>query len=1250
MPPRRVLGPGGRRTLGPGGKKTGGGGGAGGGGSSDAVGAARERGRVVALKKGEKYGFIKREAPAERGERPLYFRFEDCDCDASRLRENDDVTFAASDAPDDGKFGKRAFHVELDLVRTTEADPGRYGHVDSVLASLRVHDGAAVERNGSRLGACDVTEATRWAVGLADRGADGVVLRQDEVLDALRRDDWPLVGVAAFLRALADPELVELAQAGAGPVYDACLASPLLLSPKMARALLLKAGTEKRPPKGKPPGKKQGASPDDAAAVGAVAGVVSACLDRDRSAYVALADLLLALEDLVADRRRDKAPAWRDALGMAKRVVDRGASLRADAARLDDAAGGDDYRYLKLFPSRDDVLGDGCDDLAPNQVSGSQTAECYVRTHFKLLRADFVGPLRDGVRAARRGEASRDVDVYRDARLVGVSPSRSGLLSVLECDATREPWRKTRWSRAGDAMNKSRLMGGGLVVVVDAATLGDRAWTCGVVAETRCDKGKLRVHARLDDDGEALAFGGAYAVIDCCATYFEAYRWVLASLQSLDLEAFSSNGLLRTLLELPKTSPHPTYLRKGQAYDLRVDGAAARVEDVLDDASWPATLGTLDASQLDALKHGLTRSLAVVQGPPGTGKTHVGLAIARHLLLNGAGARGKPLLVVCYTNHALDAFLEGVLEFEPNVIRVGGRSKSEKLADHNLRDKAAELRELDKKCSDGSMFGAVHVRARRSLLARLRELEETAARLAEDAKEAATRGPGVDDLEDLATPRQLRSLYGRPVDGCVFEAWLGVAPEALLGAPKNKAEPRADAGADGDAPLKDDPDALNAAAVRADEREDGPDGKPDRRAERVFRVASPPALAPRYAARAPRRDAGDRDDVWALPTPERRLLFLQWAAALYDDAVGGLASVRDRLDRSRRELDRLDRDVDAEALRGARVIGLTTTAVAKRRELLAVVEPEVVVVEEAAEVLEAHVLAALGRHTRQLVLIGDHEQLRPGTAVFRLATRYNLDVSLFERLVKNGVDHVTLASQRRMRPNISRLVRSIYPHLADHPSTADLPLVRGVARNVFFLDHAMAEQGDASKSNAGEAALVARLAEYLVLGAPRYGADRVTVLATYVAQVGLLKRSLAARGLDDVRVSSVDNFQGEENDVILLSLVRNDGRGANATKRDRGGATVGFLAVSNRACVSLTRARSGLFVFGNASLLGAKSDLWRSILADLRASGDVGPALPLKPGFRDGDDAVVKVAKDRDFDGLRGGAPTPPPPPPPGFA
>ena len=80
---------------------------------------------------------------------------------------------------------------------------------------------------------------------------------------------------------------------------------------------------------------------------------------------------------------------------------------------------------------------------------------------------------------------------------------------------------------------------------------------------------------------------------------------------------------------------------------------------------------------------------------------------------------------------------------------------------------------------------------------------------------------------------------------------------------------------------------------------------------------------------------------------------------------------------------------------------------------------------------------------------------------------------------------------------------------------------------------------------------------------------------------------MEAAGLPNVRVSSVDNFQGEENDVILLSLVRNDGKGDDARRRG-GEGTIGFLSTSNRVCVALTRARNGLFVFGNAGLLSAK--------------------------------------------------------------
>lgn len=59
-----------------------------------------------------------------------------------------------------------------------------------------------------------------------------------------------------------------------------------------------------------------------------------------------------------------------------------------------------------------------------------------------------------------------------------------------------------------------------------------------------------------------------------------------------------------------------------------------------------------------------------------------------------------------------------------------------------------------------------------------------------------------------------------------------------------------------------------------------------------------------------------------------------------------------------------------------------------------------------------------------------------------------------------------------------------------------------------------------------------------------------------------------------VRISTVDNYQGEENDIILLSLVRSN-------NFDQ----IGFLKTSNRICVALSRARNGLYIFGNKTCL-----------------------------------------------------------------
>ena len=216
------------------------------------------------------------------------------------------------------------------------------------------------------------------------------------------------------------------------------------------------------------------------------------------------------------------------------------------------------------------------------------------------------------------------------------------------------------------------------------------------------------------------------------------------------------------------------------------------------------------------------------------------------------------------------------------------------------------------------------------------------------------------------------------------------------------------------------------------------------------------------------------------PLLQRRRAGAAWGAAIHRQRTNQLRSCAARAERTRREMERADRAVNAEVLRAAKVVGLTTTSVAKRRDLLRLIGAEVLVCEEAAEVLEAHVLAAVSATTKHVVLIGDHEQLRPGTAVYKLATDYNLDVSLFERLVKNGVQSTMLETQRRMKPNISRFVKEIYPNLRDHLDAG--PAVDPPASRRTSSSSASERRGPGERLEAepGRAKLVTTFCRYLV--------------------------------------------------------------------------------------------------------------------------------------------------------------------------
>ena len=257
--------------------------------------------------------------------------------------------------------------------------------------------------------------------------------------------------------------------------------------------------------------------------------------------------------------------------------------------------------------------------------------------------------------------------------------------------------------------------------------------------------------------------------------------------------------------------------------------------------------------------------------------------------------------------------------------------------------------------------------------------------------------------------------------------------------------------------------------------------------------------------------------------------------------------------------------------------------------LLSVRSPEVLIVEEAGEVLESHILTSLSTavdggvgDTKHLILIGDHKQLPPKVENYNLTATsgngYNLDCSLFERLCcMRRLTAVTLEVQHRMRPSISALVRSqTYPNLKDHESVSNYPNIRGVSDSLIFVNHEHYEDGAdtdnlTTKTNKYEAELTLQIVRFLLLQG--YGAEQIVVLTPYLGQLMVFKdlmaivlkdatallsdrdieeledleesersksqnKELSSSGMANakaVRCSSIDNYQGEEADIVVIS-------------------------------------------------------------------------------------------------------------------
>ncbi|KAL0209473.1 hypothetical protein RCL1_008311 [Eukaryota sp. TZLM3-RCL] len=246
------------------------------------------------------------------------------------------------------------------------------------------------------------------------------------------------------------------------------------------------------------------------------------------------------------------------------------------------------------------------------------------------------------------------------------------------------------------------------------------------------------------------------------------------------------------------------------------------------------------------------------------------------------------------------------------------------------------------------------------------------------------------------------------------------------------------------------------------------------------------------------------------------------------------------------------------------------------------------IMEEAAQCteIEAFIPLLINSQNRldHVILIGDHNQLPPIVKNSTLSQHCNSDLSLFSHLTSVYNHDITLDYQGRCRPSLAQLFDWKYPELKsfEFVSQDSFQLANtGLAFDYQFIN--ISEYKGQSEhqpvphyyQNVGEAEFICLF--YMYLRLIGHSSQSISVLTSYSGQRDLLidvfkhrLKKYSSFYEFPAHVSTIDSFQGRQNDIILLSLVRTS--------------SIGHLSDPRRLVVACSRARLGFYVFGKWEL------------------------------------------------------------------
>ncbi|CCH62152.1 hypothetical protein TBLA_0G02100 [Henningerozyma blattae CBS 6284] len=308
---------------------------------------------------------------------------------------------------------------------------------------------------------------------------------------------------------------------------------------------------------------------------------------------------------------------------------------------------------------------------------------------------------------------------------------------------------------------------------------------------------------------------------------------------------------------------------------------------------------------------------------------------------------------------------------------------------------------------------------------------------------------------------------------------------------------------------------------------------------------------------------------------------------------------RNSINYRNRDLDR--RNTQASILAGSDIICSTLSGSAHDVLASLGVQFDTVIIDEACQCTELSSIIPLRYGGKRCIMVGDPNQLPP-TVLSGAASDFNYNQSLFVRMEKNTKPYL-LNVQYRMHPLISRFPsKEFYKReLKDGPDMEKITArpwhsLEALGPYKFFdIVSGKQEQNIKTMSyvNPEEVRVAIELIDYLLRHFEKKVdfTGKIGVISPYREQMMKMKRDFNSYfgGVISTYVdfNTIDGFQGQEKEIILLSCVR-----ADASKTG-----VGFLKDFRRMNVALTRAKSSMWILGHHKSL-YKNKLWKHLIED----------------------------------------------------